>query len=286
MVDSRPEVLTEEDVHRLFPVLEGERRVTRRLLKALKITDINAVHARHINLRGAAFAHAALTDPAINVSYRLHGAEHLEEMRKSGAFTTVSNHPFGSIDGIMLIDIIGSVRPDYSVLVNGFLSMISCLRDSFIPVAPPRGIAGGTESKNNVSGVKEVLHRLQAGQPVGFFPAGGISVYKGNRNRVMDSEWQASCAKMILASHAPVYPIFFSGRNSWYFHFLGWLSWTIRTPRIPAELFNKRGHVFDVYIGEPIAPETIARFEKSPRELALFLYDRTYCLAPRRQKKK
>ena len=256
------------------------------MLKALKITDINAVHARHINLRGAEFAHAALTDPAINVCYRLHGAEHLEEMRKGGAFTTVSNHPFGSLDGIMLIDIIGSVRPDYSVLVNGFLSMISCLRDSFIPVAPLKGMAGGLDSKHNVSGVKEVLNRLQNGQPVGFFPAGGISVYKGNRNRVMDSEWQASCAKMILVSQVPVYPIFFSGRNSWYFHFLGWLSWAIRTPRIPAELFNKRGHIFDVYIGDPISPETIARFEKNPRELALFLYDRTYRLAPGHKKNK
>ncbi len=170
MVDSRPEVLTEEDVHRLFPVLEGERRVTRRLLKALKITDINAVHARHINLRGAAFAHAALTDPAINVSYRLHGAEHLEEMRKSGAFTTVSNHPFGSIDGIMLIDIIGSVRPDYSVLVNGFLSMISCLRDSFIPVAPPRGIAGGTESKKQCIGSQRSPPSVTSGSACRIFP--------------------------------------------------------------------------------------------------------------------
>ena len=68
MSDSRPEVLTEEDVLRLFPVLGGERRLTRRLLKALKITDINAVHARHINLRGAEFAHAALTPPSMSAT--------------------------------------------------------------------------------------------------------------------------------------------------------------------------------------------------------------------------
>lgn len=281
MSKSRTEVLSEEDVRQLFPVL-GKGGLTRKLLKILKITDINAIHARHINLRGAEFAHAALTDPAINVSYRLHGAEHLEEMQKGGAFTTVSNHPFGSIDGIMLIDIIGSIRPDYSVMVNGFLSRIGCLRDSFIPVVPPKGLSG--ENQNNVSGIKEVLNRLQQGKPVGFFPAGGISMYKEKRNRVMDNEWQTSCAKMILLSQAPVYPIFFSGRNSWYFHFLGWLSWAIRTPRIPAEVFNKRGHVFDVYIGEPISPETIARFEKNPRALALFLYDRTYSLAPGKKK--
>lgn len=285
MSPERSEVLTEEDVQRMFPVLGKDKGFLHRILKALKISDINEVHARHINQRGADFARAALRDPAINVSYRLHGAELLEQMKTQGAFATVSNHPFGSLDGIMLIDLIGSVRPDYGVMVNGFLSMIGCLRDSFIPVVPPRGISGDSKEQGSMSGVKEVLRRLSVGQPVGFFPAGGISVYQSVKNRIMDSPWQTSVAKILLRSQVPVYPIYFSGRNSWWFHTLGWLSWAIRTPRIPAELFNKRGHNFDVYIGQAITVEELKRFENKPDEFALYLFDRTYSLCPKRRKR-
>ena len=49
----------------------------------------------------------------------------------------------------------------------------------------------------------------------------------------------------------------------------------VRTVRIPAEAFNKCGKTVDVYIGEPISPEDILKFEDD-QELADFLYKRTY----------
>ncbi|MDY6122734.1 MAG: lysophospholipid acyltransferase family protein [Porphyromonas sp.] len=279
----KKEVLSEHDVYRLFPATDRPvlRRIIRSLLRCLKITDINEVHTRHVHLRGAEFARAALSDPSIDVRYVLHGAEHLEQMRSDGAFVTVSNHPFGSIDGIMLIDIVASIRPDYSVLVNGFLSQIGCLRDSFISVKPPKGISGESSRDSNTSGVREVIKRISEGHPIGLFPAGGISLYNTRFNSVQDVPWQESCAKIILHQPTPVYPIYFHGRNSLFFHFLGWLSWAIRSLRIPAELFNKRGHSFHVYIGQPISPDEIAKFKGKPKELSLFLYDRTYCLRPK-----
>ncbi|GAD07491.1 lysophospholipid acyltransferase family protein [Porphyromonas crevioricanis] len=283
----KKDVLSEQDVYELFPAVDkpGIRRLIRTILRRLKIVDINEVHARHIHLRGAEFARAALSDPAIDVRYVLHGAERLEQMKQDGAFVTVSNHPFGSVDGIMLIDIVGSVRPDYGVLVNGFLSQIGCLKDSFIPVKPPKGISGGSSREDNASGLRELINRLSEGHPVGFFPAGGISIYNARFNSVMDVPWQDSCSKIILHKPVPVYPIYFHGRNSLYFHFLGWLSWAIRSLRIPAELFNKRGHTFHVYIGEPISAETIRQFKGKAHELSLFLYDRTYALRPKRDRR-
>ncbi|MFC4666619.1 lysophospholipid acyltransferase family protein [Falsiporphyromonas endometrii] len=276
----KKEVLTEEDVKAMFPAFNKPKRerLIRTLLKKLKITDINEVHAKHIHLRGAEFAHAALSDSMIDIKYEVHGKENLQLMTNPGAFVTVSNHPFGSIDGIMLIDIVGSIRPDYGVLVNGFLSQISCLRDSFIPIKPLKGISGDTKAEQNASGIRELINRISNGHPVGLFPAGGISIYNTKRNSIMDVPWQESCAKMILHKPVPVFPIFFEGRNSLYFHFLGWLSWAIRSLRIPAELFNKRGQTMHVHIGKPISPDIISQFKGKPRELSLFLYDRTYSL--------
>ena len=41
--------------------------------------------------------------------------EDLEKIPKEGAFITVSNHPFGGLDGIILIKLLCKIRPDYKV---------------------------------------------------------------------------------------------------------------------------------------------------------------------------
>ena len=51
-----------------------------------------------------------------------------------GAFITVSNHPFGGMDGILLLHIVGKYRKDYQVMVNMILNNISAMRPSFIAV--------------------------------------------------------------------------------------------------------------------------------------------------------
>ena len=51
-----------------------------------------------------------------------------------GAFITVSNHPFGALDGITLIAEVGKRRPDYKVMVNMILNRITAMRPNFIAV--------------------------------------------------------------------------------------------------------------------------------------------------------
>ena len=60
-----------------------------------------------------------------------------------------------------------------------------------------------------------------------------------------------------------------------FFYWLGSISWKIRTLRIPAEAFNKRGKTVDVYVGEPISPDEIKNFTDDTA-LAEFLFNRTY----------
>ncbi len=81
--------------------------------------------------------------------------------------------------------------------------------------------------------------------------------------------------RLIRKAKVPVYPVYFDFLNTRFFYWLGSISWQIRTLRIPAEVFNKRGKTVDVYIGEPISPEEIAAIP-GDKELADFLYKRTY----------
>lgn len=242
------------------------------LIRCLGIDKVNRVHANNCHLRGAAFTTALLNDPLIDIHYNLHNAEVLDRLPE-GAFATVSNHPIGSIDGIMLIDIVASRRPDFKVMVNGILTQIGAMGDNFVSVKPDSN-KHGTNPKN-INGVRLSLQLLKEGHPMGFFPAGGISMYNKEEGKVQDLPWTHSVIRLIRKANVPVYPIYFDFLNSGFFYWLGRIDWRIRTFRIPAEAFNKRGRTVDVYIADPVTPEEIQAIPDDTL-LADFLYKKTY----------
>jgi putative hemolysin len=162
----------------------------------------------------------------MDIKYNVHNAELLDTLPE-GAFITISNHPFGHIDGIMLIDIFAARRSDFAVMVNGVLTKIGAMEDNFISVQPDSKNRGANVA--NVNGVRTSLERLKSGHPMGFFPAGAISFYNKEKKRVMDLEWTLSVIRLIRKGNVPVYPVFFDGLNSSFFYWLGRISWKIRT---------------------------------------------------------
>lgn len=241
-------------------------------LKWLGVEKVNEVHANNCHLRGAAFTTALLSDPLIDLKYNLHNAGVLDQLPE-GAFITVSNHPIGSIDGIMLIDIFASRRPDFKVMVNGILTRIGAMADNFVSVTPDSKNDG--PNRANVNGVRIALQQLKEGHPMGFFPAGAISFYNKEEKKICDLPWTHSVIRLIRKANVPVYPVYFDFLNTSFFYWLGKIDWRIRTLRIPAEAFNKKGKKVDVYIGEPIVPEVIQNISDD-KELAGFLYNKTY----------
>ncbi|MCC8096739.1 MAG: lysophospholipid acyltransferase family protein [Tannerellaceae bacterium] len=242
------------------------------LIKWFSVDKVNRIHANHCHLRGAAFTSAMLQDPLMDIKYQIHHAERLDTLPE-GAFITVSNHPVGSIDGIILIDIMAAWRPDFCVMVNGILMNIGAMEDNFIPVKPDSNKKGA--DLRNVNGVRLSLERIKKGHPMGFFPAGAISFYNKQARAIRDLPWMHSVIRLIRKTNVPVYPIHFDFANTRFFYWLGRISWKIRTLRIPAEAFNKKKKVLDVYIGEPIDPRLIRQIQDDT-ELARFLYEKTY----------
>lgn len=242
------------------------------IIKWLAIEKVNRIHANHCHLRGAAFTSAILSDPLMNVKYRIHHEARLDTLPK-GAFITVSNHPIGSLDGIILIDIFARRRPDFKVMVNGVLTKIGAMADNFISVTPK------TDDQNspnhaNVNGVRLSMERLKNGHPMGFFPAGAMS-FANRQKQIRDLPWAHTVIRLIKKAKVPVYPVYFDCRNSGFFYLLGSINWKIRVLRVAYEAFNKRGKTLDVYIGEPIPAQIIQQITDD-RELADFLYSKTY----------
>jgi len=206
----------------------------------------------------------------MGITRKVHNIEVLKQF-DGQPFITVSNHPYGHIDGIMLVGEVAKVRPDFKVMVNWMLNLIDTMQDHFIGVNP---YDKSTVDRSSLSGVKECLAHLKANHPLGFFPAGAVSKNIGG-NKVKDRDWQESVIKLIRKANVPVIPAYFSGQNSWFFNFLDKIDWRLRTVRLCHELDTKKDKTIHLVFGEPILPEVQKKFADI-RQFGEFLKERTY----------
>jgi len=268
-------VLDYEEVQAMVPVLKSRLGLylIKKFFQWTDFTKVNQIHANHCELRGSAFTTAMLNDPLMDVRYEVHHRERLHNLPE-GAFITVSNHPIGSLDGIILIDIFASLRSDYRVMVNEILANVTALGDNIIAVVPK---TDDTRHNNpqNINGIRLSFSHLKNGHPMGFFPAGAMSLYDKKQKRVHDRPWMHTIIRLIRKAKVPVIPVYFDCLNSKFFYRLGLISWKIRQFRVGIETFNKKGQTLHVYVGQPIPAETI-KTKPDDNELADFLYNSTY----------
>lgn len=226
------------------------KKVGEWLLRKLKVEDINGIVRKYGSLSGADFASAALSDPAVQIRYDIEGEANLERMASEGSFLTVSNHPFGGLDGLLLVSIIGAVREDFKVVANDILTRIQPLKDSWIPVSP--SLSNHHEAGKNIPALYEMANRIRSGHPLGFFPSGTVAKYHIGKGRPVERNWSESSMRIFRALQVPVYPVAFSGRNSIPFYILQTVADTLHGLRLPAEILNKKGQVIHVTIGNPL----------------------------------
>ncbi|MBD5291581.1 MAG: hypothetical protein HDS24_05915 [Bacteroides sp.] len=270
----RPDLLNYDDIRKIAPILDGHPKIVKALMHWLIIDKCNEVHSRYCYETGVKFSNL-LIDEAYHIRKRIDNEDVLD-MFPSAPFITVSNHPLGALDGIMLIDIIGRHRPDFRVMVNMFLNYISAMRPSFIAVDPSK--SDDPEKKRvTMDGIREAMRHVREGHPIGFFPAGAVS--KIDRTlHIRDRQWQPSIIRLIKQLKVPVIPVYFHDHNSTFFNILGLIDWRLRTLRLPRELFNKTGREMHVSFGNPISVEKQAEFSDL-ESFGRFLRQQTYSLS-------
>lgn len=259
-------------MQRLSPVYRGKwgKKLAKWSMKAFAIDKVNWVYGRSCHLRGAEFADSLLKD--LGVDYRIGNPERLQHLPE-GAFITISNHPYGGIDGVMLIDLMAAIRPDYKLMVNQLLSLVATMEDNFISVRPKTG--DKNDPTESINGIRRTLQNLKDGHPVGFFPAGAVSMFRFKILKVRDREWQETIIRLIQMAKVPVLPIRFFDQNSHFFYFLGVIDWRVRSFRMPSEIFNKDRQFPRIGIGEWLTAEEIALFKNS-KALGKRLRDAVY----------
>lgn len=268
----KPDVLDYDDIRKMVPFFEGKEKLVNRLFKLLSVDKVNWLHRHNCATPGAPFVAGLLRD--LDIKLKIDNEQQLDNLPE-GAFITVSNHPFGALDGIILIHMLASRRPDFKVMVNMVLNYITAMRPNFIAVDP---LASNDPAKRAVTmrGIRDAMMHVKSGKPLGFFPAGAVS--KLNKHlRIEDREWQTSIIRLVKQLKVPVVPIYFHGHNSTWFNILGVISWQLRTLRLPAEVFRKKGSTFHISVGDVITPEEQAKYT-TIEELGDFLKSKTYSM--------
>ena len=266
-------VLDYDDIRKMAPFFDGKPRLVNALMKFLAVDKVNWIHDHNFDTPGVPFTQGLLND--LNATLDVRNREVLENLPEGG-FITVSNHPFGALDGIMLIKLVGEYRPDFKVMVNMILNYITAMRPNFIAVD---ALASKDPAKRAVSmrGITEAMRHVKDGHPLGFFPAGAVSKLNWHL-RIEDRQWQPTVMRLIAKLKKPVVPIYFHGHNSWWFTFLGMIDWRIRTLRLPAEVFRRKNPTFRISVGDMIMPEVIEQHAETPEMLGEFLKSQTYSM--------
>ena len=241
------------------------------IMRVLGLNRINGIYSHIHQYQGIEFADKLLEHLNVSCDFL---PDELEYLPQGQPFIIVSNHPFGAVDGVMMLSVLGKRRPDLKILTNFILSYIPNLAEHFFPVNPFTDRPG---MKSSLGGLKMAKEHLASGGVLGLFPSGEVSSNKNRERVVKDIEWQPSIIKLIKGAGVPVVPVYFNGSNSRLFHLMGKVNPYLRTARLPHELINKRDKTISLRIGKPIMPTELEEFVNI-QDLGRYLWNRTYAL--------
>jgi putative hemolysin len=241
------------------------------LLRILRISAINKIYDNNKNKADLDFLNGVLD--ACKIKFEI-PEEDLKRIPKEGPFITISNHPLGGIDGILLLKLLIEKRADYKIIANFLLHRVVPLKPYVMPVNP---FETRKDAKSSLAGIKSALLHLREGKPLGIFPAGEVSTYKDGK-LIVDKPWEEGAVRLIKKANVPVIPIYFHAKNSRLFYFLSKISNTLRTAKLPSEVIHQGGRVIKVRIGKPISVKDQNEFTSLPA-FHEFIRKKTYMLA-------
>ena len=165
------------------------------LIKFLHISTINKIYNRNKQRTELDFLNGILKDFKIKFEIP---KEDLERIPKKNGFITVSNHPLGGIDGILLLKIVLEQRSDYKIIGNFILHKVKPLAPYIFAVNP---FENHKSAKSSIGGFRSALAHMKDGNPLGMFPAGEVSTQRDGK-LLVDKPWEVT-ACLLYTSPSP-----------------------------------------------------------------------------------
>ncbi|MFA7173188.1 MAG: GNAT family N-acyltransferase [Kiritimatiellia bacterium] len=259
------------------PVLRTLTRIFGPLLeRAIGLAELNEIYKQACLLpNDECFCERLLKVMNIELEIK-EGA--LDKIPDEGAVLVTSNHPFGGIDGIILLAVLRRSRQDVKSMVNYMLSVIPEMREMFIYVDP---FDRDSSVKTNLRPMRECMTWLKEGHLLFVFPSGEVSSYDKAQKMIRDPDWNTGIATLARKANATVVPMFVKGSNTKLFNLAGMIHPRLRTLLLPRQLINKYNQTIKVEIGSPVVPKDVKESFKTSRDLLQYIRLRTYILSAR-----
>ncbi|MBN1112856.1 MAG: lysophospholipid acyltransferase family protein [Bacteroidales bacterium] len=260
------ELYNEEKYKRL-----GGQSAAKFLMLLLRADRVNKVYNKHLDKFDSDFIDAFLDD--LEIKFNVEGTD-LKKIPKTGPFVVVANHPFGGIDGLLLLKIIRSVRPDFKVFPNFLVGKINQVSGCLIKPNPFDSSNTDTKHSRGLAIAREWVNN---GGGIGVFPAGEVSSFANSHNGVSDKLWDQQAIKFIKELKMPIVPVHFQGSNSKMYQVLGVIHAKLAAAKLPSEFLNKKNKVINVRVGNVISVKDQSQISDTSR-FGRFLRAKNYAL--------
>ncbi len=209
-------------------------------------SKFNRIINKLIYLNGIDFIDKILEELNIEFNYP---EKDFKKIPKKGPFIVIANHPFGALDYLLLIRLISVVRPDFKIISKFLLKKLEPLSKNLILEESDYA----DEKDYSYSVLTEAYQNLQAGIPIGIFPASETVNRTVTGSNFTDKKWLKPVLRFIKYSAVPIVPVFLSVNDSLIYKILKSLYPTLMLSPLPTELLNRKKHKINARIGNTIS---------------------------------
>lgn len=266
---------TEQLLNEIYPnfkLLSENKLVLGVLKRLLHEDDCNNVIRKSQHLNGYAFLDKLLDD--LNFSYKISAGSH-DNIPSVGRLLIVANHPIGTLDGLALVQLVRTTRPDVRIVANRLLLNVEPLQSVFLPVEVL------SDKKNLKDSYKTMLGALKNEEALIIFPAGEVS--RITPVGIRDGEWQTGFIKLAKKNRCTILPIHIAAKNSTLFYAMSMLYKPLATMLLFKEMFNKNNQTIEFKIGSPIPYTTIAASADTHKQLSQRVRQHVLSLGKKKQ---
>lgn len=243
------------------------RPLSRQLGRWMGVDNANAFLTEYGHLTGLTLVDEALR--YFGCRYLVDNVER-EHIPSRGRVIIASNHPLGGLDSLLLLKLVGDIRPDVKILANDILLSIHQMQELLLPV---RIIGGGQTSP---ASCRRIIKALENEQALIIFPAGEVS--RLSPRGIRDRRWHEGFLRFAAHTGAPIVPVHVKASNSPWFYAASLLARPLGTMMLPRQMFRRaKATRAPVRIGAPIcAPEK--QGARDLRRLSKQIRQRVYAL--------
>jgi putative hemolysin len=200
----------------------------------------------------------------------------LEKVPLSGRCVVVCNHPYGMIEGVIIAHLLTAFRSDTQVMANVGLQIFKEIKGYFIFANPLK-----PKAKINTLAIKQCFSHLENDGLLVVFPAGRVSFFQSDKQRITDGDWNRLVIKLAQKTRAPILPVFISGTNSQLFHRMGRIYYRFRLLMLAHEMFKLQAHNINLKTNNLLSIKQLNEFKGIKRmndfvRLQCYLNDENY----------